>query len=65
MVEAFNLAFDLDDKEVEKGSQNKQLNQRLVSRDEEVQVRWRRRRTRGRRRRRRRMRRCRRDLRRK
>ena len=60
MVEAFNLAFDLDDKEVEKGSQNKQLNQRLVSRDEEVQVRWRRRRRMRRgRRRRRRMRRCR------
>ena len=39
MVEAFNLAFDLEDKEEEEESQNKQLNQRLVSRDEEVQVR--------------------------
>ena len=39
MVEAFNLAFDLDDKEEGKESQNKQLNKRLVSRDEEVQVR--------------------------
>ena len=41
MVEAFNLAFDLDDKkeEEEEESQNKQLNKRLVSRDEEVQVR--------------------------
>ena len=39
MVEAFNLAFDLDDKEGEEESQNKQLNKRLVSRDEEVQVR--------------------------
>ena len=35
MVEAFNLAFDLNE---EYESQNKQLNQRLVSRDEEVQV---------------------------
>ena len=41
MVEAFNLAFDLDDKEGEREeeSQNKQLNKKLVSRDEEVQVR--------------------------
>ena len=36
MVEAFNLAFDLNEEEGE--SQNKQLNQRLVSRDEEIQV---------------------------
>ena len=35
MVKAFDLAFDL----AEEDGQNKQLNQRLVSRDEEVQVR--------------------------
>ena len=46
MVKAFDLAFDLDEKaegasrEVEGAkSKNKQLDERLVSRDEEVQVR--------------------------
>ena len=36
MVEAFDLAFDLHEDQ----SQKKEFNQKLVSRDEEVQVRF-------------------------
>ena len=36
MVKAFDLAFDLDEGQ----SQNKDLKDKLVSRDEEVQVRF-------------------------
>ena len=35
MVEAFDLAFDLHEEQ----TQNKEFNQKLVSRDEEIQVR--------------------------